>query len=231
MGTRGTAGIPFKDFKLVMAKLWHAFTCIPAEVGLLSPCNRILKLHPAFVYLHKNRKVLIAIKSCGSLLRESTVAPTQCRKLTCGWPDYIGIVDASSYGVGGVVFGELSVCTPTVFRWQWPEDIHANIKTLQNRTGTISNLDLEMAGLLMLWLVIERGMRPASGKAYHIILQQLPVNRLGNTPCVKMIYGGGTSHSSPSYAPQNTVGMPVNPNSHKRETQSYCRHLATLIWE
>jgi hypothetical protein len=34
----------------------------------------------------------------------------------CGWPDYVGIVDASSYGIGGVVFGELSACTPTVFR-------------------------------------------------------------------------------------------------------------------
>ncbi len=155
MGTRGTAGMPFKEFESVMAKLWHAFTCIPAGVGLLSPCNRILKLHPAFLYLHKNRKVLNAIKGCQSLLQESTLAPTQCRELKCGWPDYIGIVDASSYGVGGVVFGELSACTPTVFRWQWPEEIHANIKTLQNRMGTICNPDLEMAGLLMLWLAVE----------------------------------------------------------------------------
>jgi hypothetical protein len=118
VGTRGMAGLPFKEFELVVAKLWHAFTCIPAGVGLLSPCNWILKLHPALVYLHKNCKVLIAIKGCQSLLRESTVAPTQCQELTCGWPDCIGIVDASSYGVRGVVFGELSACTPTVFRWQ-----------------------------------------------------------------------------------------------------------------
>jgi hypothetical protein len=95
-GTRGTDGIPFKEFELVVAKLWHAFTCIPAGLGLLSPCNRILKLHPAFVYLHTNRKKLNAIKGCRSLLRKSTSAPTQCRKVTCGWPDYIGIVDASS---------------------------------------------------------------------------------------------------------------------------------------
>jgi hypothetical protein len=123
VGTRGTASIPFKEFKSVVAKLWHAFTCIPAGVGMLSPCNQILKLHPVFVYLHKNHKVLIAIKGCQSLLCKSTVAPTQCPELMCGWLDYIVIVDASSYGVGGVVYRELSVCTPTVFRWQWPEDI------------------------------------------------------------------------------------------------------------
>jgi hypothetical protein len=40
LGRRGTAGIPFKEFESVTAKLCHAFTCIPAGVELLSPCNR-----------------------------------------------------------------------------------------------------------------------------------------------------------------------------------------------
>ncbi len=40
-----------------------------------------------------------------------------------GWPDYVGIVDASSYGVGGVVIRELAECIPLVFRWEWPLDI------------------------------------------------------------------------------------------------------------
>jgi hypothetical protein len=34
---QGTAGIPFNEFESVVAKLCHAFTCIPAGVGLLSP--------------------------------------------------------------------------------------------------------------------------------------------------------------------------------------------------
>jgi hypothetical protein len=33
-------------------------------------------------------------------------------------------------------------------------------------------------------------MRPAPGKAYHIVLRQLSVNWLGHTPCIKMVYGG-----------------------------------------
>ncbi len=144
--------------------------CIPAGVGLLSPCNRILKLHLAFVYLHENRKVLYAIKGCQSLLCKSTLAPTQCRELTCGWPDYIGIVDASSYGIGGVVFGELSACFPTVFRWQGPEEIRTIIKTLQNQMGTISNSDLKMAGLLILWLAIEEVCRPVNSLTAKSIL-------------------------------------------------------------
>jgi hypothetical protein len=72
-----------------------------------------------------------------------------------GWPDYIGIVDASGHGVGGVVVGEPSACTLIVFKWEWPDNIKQNIISLSNRTGTIMNSDLEMVGLVILWLVIE----------------------------------------------------------------------------
>jgi hypothetical protein len=71
------------------------------------------------------------------------------------WPDYIGIVDASSHGVGGVVVGELSAIPPTVFRLQWPPDISAELLSFNNPKGKITNSDLEMAGLLLLWLCLE----------------------------------------------------------------------------
>jgi hypothetical protein len=72
-----------------------------------------------------------------------------------GWPDYIGVKDASGQGVEGVVFGEGLGCLPTVFRYEWPDNIKNNLISLQNPGGTITNSDLEMAGLLCLWLVME----------------------------------------------------------------------------
>jgi hypothetical protein len=51
--------------------------------------------------------------------------------------------------------GELLGCVPTVFQWQWPEDIHTQVISFDNSTGNITNSDLEMAGLLILWIVIE----------------------------------------------------------------------------
>jgi hypothetical protein len=33
LGKRRTAGIPFKEFESMVAKIWHAFTCIPASSG------------------------------------------------------------------------------------------------------------------------------------------------------------------------------------------------------
>ena len=46
--------------------------------------------------------------------------------------------------------GKEKACIPTVFRLDWTEDI----KELFHK-GDIKNSDLEMAGLLMLWLVME----------------------------------------------------------------------------
>ena len=112
-------------------------------------------MEPEVVYLHRNRTLLVAVPECRILLRESTVAPTPCRELVTAWPDYVGIKDASGQGVGGVVFGEHKSCTPMVFQYQWPPDITADINSEKNPNGRITNSDLEMAGLLMLWLVME----------------------------------------------------------------------------
>ncbi len=84
------------------------------------------------------------------MLRESSDSPTQCRKLVGGWPDCIGVCDALSHGVGGIVFGKNEACIPTVFRWEWSQDV----KTLY-LSKKITNSDLEMTGLLFLWLVME----------------------------------------------------------------------------
>ena len=114
-GQRGTTGIPFKEFESTVAKIRHAFTCNPMGSGLLSSCNRILKLKPSYVYLSHNKRLLTSLEVCRTLLRESTKDPTRCKQLIQGWPDYIGFVDALGHGAGGVIIGELSPCTSTVF--------------------------------------------------------------------------------------------------------------------
>jgi hypothetical protein len=75
-GKRASLGIPFGKFKSTVAKIRHAFTCIPVGRGLLLPCNRVLKWRPAYVYLHHNKAVLEVLAGCNTLLRESTTEPT-----------------------------------------------------------------------------------------------------------------------------------------------------------
>jgi hypothetical protein len=108
------------------------------------------------------------------LLRESTKDPTQCKELVLVWTDFVGIVDASSHGVGRVVIGELSECILTVFQWEWPADVKANIRSASNPTGGITNSDLEMAGILLLWLVMEVACRPLQEKRAALFSKKLP---------------------------------------------------------
>ena len=51
--------------------------------------------------------------------------------------------------------GREKTCVPTVFRYEWPDDIKADLVSGNNPNGYITNLDLKMAGLLMLWLVMK----------------------------------------------------------------------------
>ena len=148
-------GIDFAEFRSVIQKIRHAFKSIPQGVALLSPCNRILKVEPRYVYLHRNEQLLLSIKGCRTLLQELFKEPTRCRELASRWPDFVGIVDALSHGVGGVVFGEKSKCPPTVFRWKWPTEITRDVKSVDNPEGRITNSDLEMAGIVMAWLVVK----------------------------------------------------------------------------
>ena len=107
------------------------------------------------VFLHKNQPLFNAVIDCRTFLRESVSSPTKCRNLVPGWPDYVGITDASGHGAGGCIIGENKSVPSTIFRFQWPPDISTAIISDDNPDGSITNSDLEMAGLLLLWLVME----------------------------------------------------------------------------
>ncbi len=68
------------------------------------------------------------------------------------WPDFVGVKDASSQGVRGIFIGEMSKCTPIA----WPDDVRNDVVSKLNPSGQILNSDLEMAGLLMLFGIMEQ---------------------------------------------------------------------------
>jgi hypothetical protein len=74
--------------------------------GLLSLFYSLLALKPPIVFLHQNKALLSAITDCRTFLRESVSMPTRCANLVTGWPDYVGITDASGHGIGGVIIGK-----------------------------------------------------------------------------------------------------------------------------
>ena len=102
------------------------------------------------MYLNSNKPLLYDIQDGRHLLKISTEFPTPFKELVTGWSHYIGVKYALSHGVGGIIVGEDKACVPMVFRFAWPQ----GIQELYYKE-VITNLDLECAGLLLLWLIIE----------------------------------------------------------------------------
>ncbi len=51
-----------------------------------------------------------------------------------------------------------------VFRLQWPPDVTAIVISDSNPKGAITNSDLELAGLVILWLMMEHVCGPLTEK-------------------------------------------------------------------
>jgi len=218
--SRSRHGIKFNEFESIIAKVRHAFTVLPEGRGLLSPCNAILRAKPKIVFLQNNPNLREAICCIRTLLRESTEEPTNCRELIQGPPDYVGICDASSHGVGGVIIGELQPCIPTIFRMEWPNSIRSNLVSAQNPTGTITNSDLEMAGIVLLWLVIEKVVPSLNQRNVATYCDNLPsvgwVNRLASKSSVvaaKLIHALSLRMKQTHACPITTLHIPGNQNS------------------
>jgi hypothetical protein len=109
-----------------------------------------------------------------TILLESTTQPRHCWELVAGWANYDSVVDTSSYGVEGVIIGELSPCPPKVFRQQWPPNITESVISDTNWGGKLTNLDLKLARLVLLWLMIEHVCTMLREKKGYPFQQQQP---------------------------------------------------------
>jgi hypothetical protein len=76
--------------------------------------------------------------------------------------------------VGGVIVGELAACPPSVFQLQWPPDVSKNVVLDHNKKGTITNSDLKLAGLVLLWLMMEHVCGPLTKKWVAIFSDNSP---------------------------------------------------------
>jgi len=147
---RSRSGTPFKAFQELMGKLYHASLGVPAGKGFMTPLNRQLAAAPKKVWFRKGSAQRQALELWRALLVEAMAEPTLAKELVPASPDYVGLVDASGEGVGGVWLSGNKKLQATVWRLEWPQEI----KTLL-ATKVLTINDLEMAGNLLGWLVLE----------------------------------------------------------------------------
>lgn len=148
--------VEVKRLEKLRGRLRHAAIGIPGGRGLVSPFDRALNTDGPFVIV--SDELQDACRDFRALLRIVGTKPTHFRQLVADEPGYVGFCDASGKGAGGVWMPwETEVdLEPVVWRVQWPQDITDSICSVSNPTGPITNSDLEMAGMLLHYLVLEQ---------------------------------------------------------------------------
>jgi hypothetical protein len=143
-----------KRYQEMAGKLQHASFGMPAGKGLFSPIYNEMKNDPDTIKITPELKQ--ALQDWITILRRIGSRPTSVLELTPGPPAYIGYVDASGFGAGGVWISGTHNITPTVWRIPFPPDVEKRLVSDSNPTGDITNSDLEMAGVLLQWLILEQ---------------------------------------------------------------------------
>jgi len=151
----------FGDLKKINGKLMHAAIGIPNGQGLLSLLIQTLSTKPnkpgyKDCTMHLNAATRQALKDWLTLLPIAAQAPTPCQDLIAMPADFGRYCDSSKHGATGVWFGLNWALPPIVWQVSFPLEVQQQVVSQSNLHGKITNLDLEMVGLLLQWIVLEQ---------------------------------------------------------------------------
>ena len=145
----------FKAFESFMGKCQHACLGIPGGSAYLGPLYTALhsaqRHKKATVQIHRNSAQHHALKDLYTIFQLIGSQPIKCSQLIPGRPHYIGHTDACKYGAGGIWLSGTNSLHPIVWRCKWPPDI-----VRRYEKGDLTINDLEMAGLLLHYLLLEQ---------------------------------------------------------------------------
>ena len=91
-----------------------------------------------------------------TIIRHIHLHPTHVLQLADGFPDYLGYTDACKKGAGGVWMGITDDIGYVTWRVEFWKDIQDELCTSDNPDGKITINDLELAGVVLGWLVLEK---------------------------------------------------------------------------
>jgi hypothetical protein len=142
---RGRKRVSIKRWQCFLGELRSMVLAIPGGKGLFSTLQR------GFKYTDKHRirispPIRDHLDDFDQLAQSVASRPTRLAEIIPDIPTFIGSCDASRRGMGGVWFFPDGTCY--VWRQTFPDDIQADIVTASHLSGTITNSDLELAGIL-----------------------------------------------------------------------------------
>ena len=144
---------PLHTFQELAGKLQHASFGIPGGKGLFSPIYRALKAASSSIIITKSLRITSA--DWRSIIHQLASSPTPMRLLVPDYPNIIQYTDACALGAGGIICPGTSPTPHIVWQFPWPQDITKQISKPFRPRKAISINDLEMAAIVLGWLVLE----------------------------------------------------------------------------
>ncbi len=147
--------LPLNRMQKIAGKLQHAAYAIPGGWGLFSPIQMAIKGSPRTIAM--TPFLSETLKDWKLIIKEVTIQPTHVLQLVDGYLDFLGYSDACKAGCGGVWMGVTEDIGFVVWRVEFPITVQNDLVTWSNCNGTITinDLELELAGMIIEWLVLE----------------------------------------------------------------------------
>ncbi len=178
------------NLQTLVGKLRHASIILPAMCGFFTPINTAMQGAIKVVGLGAASEIRAALEDLISLIRLLGSRHTHIRELVADMPRYVGYHDAAAEGAGGVWFSLSHIMPPVVWRVAFPPDIARDVISIDNPSGLIMNLDLELAAVVF-------GIGVILGKAP--VIRHQPIGTLcDNTPTVSWIKKMASELQSPT---------------------------------
>ena len=179
---------PLQKFQELEGKLQHASFSIPGGKGLFSPINRAMKTTKPHIKMTDHLKA--TLRDWRTLVQQLGTHPTPVQLLVSEFPNYIQYTDACKLGAGGVITPGLDPIQCWVWQFPWPQDIQDRLVSEGDPTGDLTINDIELAGLVLGWLVLEH------------VCPDLVFKHIGmfcdNTSAVSWAFKGSTATSIPA---------------------------------
>jgi hypothetical protein len=142
---RGRTRVSVHKWQCFLGELRSMVLAIPGGKGLFST------LQHGFTYCDKHRlrltpSIRAHLDDFESLAQSLASRPTRLAEIIPDVPTFIGSCDASKAGMGGVWFLPTGACH--VWRTTFPPDVQLDLITAEHPRGSITNSDLELAGIL-----------------------------------------------------------------------------------
>ena len=152
---RGRRRISLRKWRALLGELRSMMVALPGSEGLFSHLQDALSRQRGG-RIRVNEAVANELADWDWLANDLARRPTSIAECVRKAAARAGACDAAGHGMGGVVFDLTTSAPPVCWRARFPAEVTDNLVSFDNPRGSITNSDLELAGVVAQHDVVAR---------------------------------------------------------------------------